>query len=286
FVLKAFITFVLTNIQDIVILINFFLEASRKDDESTTLETGHVVLGQYLGFSTLLTLSLIGYAISYAIPIKLLGFLGFLIIFIGLNGLRTMIKHRCCKKEKQVTTTIKMTEDLSNENDLSLVTTNRNLVEQTLIESEKITELTSSQVLLGNLEPVSTILTIHVPTPVTRWKKIKLSICKYLSPHIFKVAFTTIANGNDNIAIYVPLFAQSKPWQIIVYVVIFLLMVAVWCCMCYYFIHFPPILKLARKYAEIITPFIFIGLGIYILISSQCFPWLFNVIKTKKWTMT
>lgn len=93
---KVVITFILTNFQDIVILINFFLEASEKD---STLKADHVVLGQYLGFSTLLMLSLIGYTVSYLVPVKLFGFLGFLIIYFGLHGLYKAIKDLLEKRK-------------------------------------------------------------------------------------------------------------------------------------------------------------------------------------------
>jgi cadmium resistance protein CadD (predicted permease) len=98
FSLKVIIAFFLTNIQDIVILINFFLESSKPE---SLLKNDHVVLGQYLGFSTLLMLSLIGYTISYILPIKLFGFLGFLIIFFGLQGLNQLIKDLCQKRKKK-----------------------------------------------------------------------------------------------------------------------------------------------------------------------------------------
>jgi len=95
---KVIITFILTNIQDIVILINFFLESSKPE---SLLKNDHVILGQYLGFSTLLMLSLIGYTISYILPVKLFGFLGFLIIFFGLQGLNQLIKDLCQKRKNK-----------------------------------------------------------------------------------------------------------------------------------------------------------------------------------------
>jgi cadmium resistance protein CadD (predicted permease) len=95
---KVIITFILTNFQDIVILITFFLEASEED---SLLKVDHVVLGQYLGFSTLLMLSLIGYTVSYFLPVKLFGFLGFLIIYFGLHGLYKAIKDLLKKRKKR-----------------------------------------------------------------------------------------------------------------------------------------------------------------------------------------
>ncbi|CAF1069445.1 unnamed protein product [Adineta steineri] len=232
---KIVITFILTNIQDIVILINFFLQSSEK---RSLLKTDHVVLGQYLGFSTLLMLSLLGYTISYILPVKLFGFLGFLIIFFGLNGLVELITN--LRKKKKNTTEI-----LQNEQ-----------VEFIQLELDHHSDL-----------------------------KENASICDDIQ-QIVKVSVVTIANGNDNIAIYVPIFVQSTSWQIIAYGLGFLFMVGVLCFVCYCFIHFPPIYKFARKYAQFISPFIFIALGIYILIDSGCFPWLIKVIQTGKWTIT
>ncbi len=98
FLSKVVITFILTNIQDVVILINFFLQSSKP---SSLLKSDHVVLGQFLGFSTLLMLSLIGYTISYILPVKLFGFLGFLIIFFGLNGLYELFKDFRKQRKKK-----------------------------------------------------------------------------------------------------------------------------------------------------------------------------------------
>ncbi|CAF3024508.1 unnamed protein product [Rotaria sp. Silwood2] len=162
FVSKVIITFILTNIQDVVILINFFLESSKTD---SLLKNRHVVLGQYLGFSTLLTLSLIGYTISYILPVKLFGFLGFLIIFFGLNGLNTLIKDLLKKRKEK-----------------------RNKLQQNP-ENE--------QVVFIQLESESI-------------KSNEKQTCTSNIKQIVKVSLVTIANGNDNIAIYVPIFVQSN----------------------------------------------------------------------------
>ena len=245
---KVIITFFLTNIQDVVILINFFLESAKPASE---LRNSHVVLGQYLGFSTLLSLSLIGYTISYILPVKIFGFLGFLIIAFGLNGLYQIFNdYREKRRKKQLNTT-------------------------DLHEKEQIVE--QEQVEFRSDGPID-------QCEIDLREKPKKSICDNLK-QIVRVSVVTIANGNDNIAIYVPIFVQSKAWEIVIYSLGFLLMVAVLCATCYCFIHFPPIFKFAQKYSQYISPFIFIALGIYILIDSKCFPWLFQIIRTGKWTI-
>ncbi|CAF1125914.1 unnamed protein product [Adineta steineri] len=239
FILKVIITFCLTNIQDIVILINFFLEASEKE---SLLKNDHVILGQYLGFSILLMLSLIGYTISAILPIKIFGLLGFVIIYFGLNGLYHLIKDLWKKRKSNNTKNF-----------------------QEILENEQIE-----------------FIEIHQMDENIDLKE-NQSFCDDLK-QIIKVSLVTIANGNDNIAIYVPIFVQSTSWQIIAYGLGFLFMVGVLCFVCYCFIHFPPIYKFAQKYAHFISPFIFIALGIYILIDSECFPWLIKIIRTGKWT--
>jgi cadmium resistance protein CadD (predicted permease) len=48
-------------------------------------------------------------------------------------------------------------------------------------------------------------------------------------PTILKVASTTFANGGDNIGVYVPVFTNVGTSGTIVYCVVFLLLVGVWC---------------------------------------------------------
>lgn len=239
--LRVVVTFILTNFQDIVILMNFFLYCS---SENCPMKRRHVVLGQYFGYSTLLLFSLIGYFFSYFFPVKLFGLLGFVIIGFGLNGLYQIVQLRSKRVEQN---------ENGNENN----------------EETKCS--------LNENDFSSSMIDVHDE------KHPKSDVCDDLK-QIFQVGIVTIANGNDNIAIYVPIFVQSETWEIIVYLLGFLVLVAALCLICYYFIRFPPVFKYAQKYAPYISPWIFIALGIYILIQSECFPWLFKMIQTGKWS--
>ena len=79
------------------------------------------------------------------------------------------------------------------------------------------------------------------------------------------VAGTTIANGGDNIGIYVPLFAALTWTNKMTMVVIFLLMTFVWCVAAKYMVKHPYVAKKVQKYGHIVTPFVLILLGLYIL---------------------
>jgi cadmium resistance transport/sequestration family protein len=85
------------------------------------------------------------------------------------------------------------------------------------------------------------------------------------------VAGVTIANGGDNISIYIPLFATLTFSDKIVMISIFLIMTALWCFIANYLSGHPAIKRSVEKYGHIATPFIFILLGIYIMYESGTF---------------
>jgi cadmium resistance transport/sequestration family protein len=93
--------------------------------------------------------------------------------------------------------------------------------------------------------------------------------------NVITVAGVTIANGGDNIGIYVPLFATIGWTSKISMVIIFLLMTLVWCLIAKYLTMYPYIAKAIDKYGHIVTPFILIALGIFILYESGSMTLLF-----------
>jgi cadmium resistance protein CadD (predicted permease) len=86
---------------------------------------------------------------------------------------------------------------------------------------------------------------------------------------ILAVALVTIANGGDNIGIYIPLFVTFMVWEKIITICIFLLMTILWCALSKYLANHPLLEKLIGRYSHIITPFVLILLGIFILYESN-----------------
>lgn len=82
---------------------------------------------------------------------------------------------------------------------------------------------------------------------------------------IFSVAGVTIANGGDNIGIYIPLFVTLTLSGKLVMITIFLIMIAVWCYAGWYLSKHPAIARIIDKYGHIFTPIVLILLGLYIL---------------------
>lgn len=95
-----------------------------------------------------------------------------------------------------------------------------------------------------------------------------------LAPGSYHVAAVTIANGGDNIGIYVPLFANSTPTSLVVTLVVFFIMIAIWCAIAHSLSRHPAIAQLIMQYGDRIVPFVLIGLGIYILIESKTYELL------------
>jgi cadmium resistance protein CadD (predicted permease) len=85
-----------------------------------------------------------------------------------------------------------------------------------------------------------------------------------LHSQILAVAAVTIANGGDNLGVYIPLFA-STPNAIPVYSSIFAAMTAIWCVLGYLLVNNRFVGTVIRGYGHVTLPFVLIALGLYIL---------------------
>ncbi|MBH8574236.1 cadmium resistance transporter [Nostocaceae cyanobacterium CENA369] len=188
--------FTATNLDDLVILTLLFSQVN------ATFRHHHIVIGQYLGFCTLVIASLVGFLGGLVLPSQWIGLLGLVPITIGLNRL------------------------LNPESDSSS-------------ETQPETELSNC----------------------STW-------ASFLSPQAYSVAAITIANGSDNVSIYMPLFANTALPSLLAIVGIFLLLVGVWCYLTYKFACQPAIANLLSRYGNNFVPFVLIGLGIFIILDS------------------
>jgi len=90
----------------------------------------------------------------------------------------------------------------------------------------------------------------------------------FLSPQTYSVAAVTVANGGDNIGIYVPLFASNTLESLAVILAVFFSMVGVWCYAAYRLIQMRAIADTLTRYGNQLVPFVLIGLGMAILVKS------------------
>lgn len=90
-----------------------------------------------------------------------------------------------------------------------------------------------------------------------------------LSPQTYGIAAVTVANGGDNIGIYIPLFASTSWETLLVILTVFFSMVGVWCYAAYLITKISAIASTITRYGNALIPFILIGLGISIFMESH-----------------
>lgn len=90
-----------------------------------------------------------------------------------------------------------------------------------------------------------------------------------LSPQTYAVAALTVANGSDNIGVYMPLFANCTGATLLLTLGIFFTMVGVWCYAAYKLTHIPTVSRLLTRYGNVCVPYVLIALGMLILRDSQ-----------------
>jgi cadmium resistance protein CadD (predicted permease) len=82
---------------------------------------------------------------------------------------------------------------------------------------------------------------------------------------LLSVAAVTIANGGDNIGVYVPLLATRGAHEIAVYAVVFAVMTGIWCWLAHRLVSHPAAGEPIRRYGPIAVPLVLIALGVFIL---------------------
>ncbi len=81
---------------------------------------------------------------------------------------------------------------------------------------------------------------------------------------VLAVTLITIANGGDNIAVYVPIFARHQEFNLSLLLLIYFLMTGVWCLLARYLTAHKKIDRFLRHQTRLF-PFILIAVGSYLL---------------------
>ncbi len=94
-------------------------------------------------------------------------------------------------------------------------------------------------------------------------------------PQTYRVSAVTIANGGNNIGIYVPLFATTNLPSLGVILFVCYLTVGLWCFLSYNLTRNPLMAPLLARYGRKVFPWVLIWLGFSIMMKSgtfQLFP--------------
>ncbi|MFI5837332.1 cadmium resistance transporter [Micromonospora sp. NPDC051300] len=92
------------------------------------------------------------------------------------------------------------------------------------------------------------------------------------------VAGVTVANGADNIAVYVPVFRTLDPATGLVWLLVFAALVAVWCAVAAALGGHPRVVALVGRAGHWLVPAIFIAIGATILLTSGVLPRLAGLL--------
>jgi cadmium resistance protein CadD (predicted permease) len=88
------------------------------------------------------------------------------------------------------------------------------------------------------------------------------------------VTLVTIANGGDNIAIYIPAFAVHSGTENAVIAMVFVAMTALWCMLAHWMVNHRRFGAPLRRYGHIFAPMVLIGLGLVIIYKAGTMGWL------------
>ena len=85
------------------------------------------------------------------------------------------------------------------------------------------------------------------------------------------VALVTVANGADNIGVYMPTFAIHTSYEIYIFALVFLTMTGLWCLFAYWLVRHPALGAPIRRYSHRVTPLVLIGIGLLIMFEAGSF---------------
>jgi cadmium resistance protein CadD (predicted permease) len=85
---------------------------------------------------------------------------------------------------------------------------------------------------------------------------------------VLAVAAVTVANGGDNVGVYVPAFAVQTPPHVALLALTFLALTALWCLLAFRLVSHPQLGAPPRRWAGVALPYVLIALGLFILASS------------------
>lgn len=112
----------------------------------------------------------------------------------------------------------------------------------------------------------------HIPSEIKSASEFKRG---RIIPY-FAVSGITISNGGDDLGVFTPLFGKYHTvGDVVVLISIFMGMTLIWCIVTLYLTNHPLIAGRIKHYGYILTPFVLIGIGVYILADSFLIKYLF-----------
>lgn len=197
-----------TTFDDNLYLTLFFSKVSHR------FQPRHIVVGEFLGFSVLVVISMTGYLLGRMVDNVVIGLLGLLPLGIGIHAL--------------------------------------------LVHRESVPESAGKQE-RGRRPAPST--EPRGRQGLRLWRTLR-------EPGTYRVAGVTIANGGNNIAIYIPLFASSTLPQLLLILLVCYGAIGLWCFSGWLLLRQPQLAGVFCRRVSRFAPFVLIWLGVSILVRN------------------
>lgn len=94
------------------------------------------------------------------------------------------------------------------------------------------------------------------------------ALAEALPRGILTVTAMTVANGGDNLGVYIPLFTTHEGLEVAMMASLFMLLTLVWCALGYGLVSHPELKPRIEKYGHRILPWVLVVLGLSILLES------------------
>ncbi|MFC5946733.1 cadmium resistance transporter [Pseudonocardia lutea] len=85
---------------------------------------------------------------------------------------------------------------------------------------------------------------------------------------VLAVAAVTLANGGDNIGVYVPVLAGATRTGFVTYTAVFLLLVGVWCGAGRFLATRPFVARTLSRWGHVVLPAVLIAIGVLVLVEG------------------
>jgi cadmium resistance protein CadD (predicted permease) len=82
---------------------------------------------------------------------------------------------------------------------------------------------------------------------------------------LISIALVTLSNGADNVAVYIPFFSANRQYLWLI-LTSYASLVALWCMFAKWLGNHPMILNAVNRAGTLLVPFVFIALGVHILL--------------------
>ena len=256
-VVKASIVFAAVNLDEFAVLIIFFSKVDHKEFKNI-----HVILGQLIGFTIVFGISCIGllFRNQSFINLKYVALLGLVPLVMGLFDLVKVIRYWYAECNIDRKSNSKVT---------------RSTLDEPLIHDDDVAILHDDEhfVLNGhttNHHTLSTTSDTSNDSDDDSWIKHTCSgiLGHILHPSTLIVCLTIIADGGEEIGVFLPLLASSDRLTAWVVIITLYILIALQCFLAYSLVRCKYIGSYISRYSKNVLPFVLIGLGVYILKDS------------------